>query len=728
MLDFNSFISQFPYSDIHELNLDWIIKAMKQLATEMNEFEAVNTVEFKGQWNIASQYAKWSIVTDNNSTYCAIDIVPAGIQITNPDYWTCLNIISVDNTLDVNSINPVSNHAVTEKLNQQDGDISSLTQELTSTDTRLTNEVDFLEITLSNEVIARQNADTTLNTNLAAETTARESADAALSARIDNIVALPEGSTQGDAELADIRVGANGVTYATAGDSVRDQIELIDNDIDSFTKRIDNLFTIYPQTVNGVTVSVDEDGTITLNGTASNYIRIYIKEFMLPPGTYTAKYWQISGTSSSGATPTLRYADEINVDGTRWLSPSVTEQVETFAGNKYILMQIAKNTVLTNLKIRYMLVAGSTTIDTYIPSKLTAIDVVARNEIEKIVVGDYPEFVVPSKSIAVVGHEYNIYYDCILNGMDFERYTVKPSVSSALSNTKYYEKFFRIVPAANEVGNRYITLSLYDKKSFKFLTDVTFTLTIIPEAELTGKKVMFIGDSLTSAGVFAAEIQFVLSNGGITSVGTRQTTVNIGGNSYTVNHEGRGGWSASDYTRSGATWPHDIDNPFYDESEQEFSFEYYMNTAGVDKPDIVCIGLGTNGNTSGLNDVMTMVQSIQAYDPDIPVLVTLLTPPAFQDGFGYHNNKQNAAEIKYRFLQCNSNYITNYEKELENLDIIELCFQFDRDHDYGTALIPASARNPAEMLVQTNNVHPSQYGYLHFADAYYNRLLYWFTK
>lgn len=83
-----SLFEKYPYTNFHEMNLDWIIRMIKLLDREVDDFVAYNKITFRGTWS-GEPYPQWSVV-DNGAgdAYLAIKPVPANVPLTDDEYWT----------------------------------------------------------------------------------------------------------------------------------------------------------------------------------------------------------------------------------------------------------------------------------------------------------------------------------------------------------------------------------------------------------------------------------------------------------------------------------------------------------------------------------------------------------------------------------------------------------------------------------------------------------------
>lgn len=97
---------------------------------------------------------------------------------------------------------------------------ASLYQQYTGTVQKLIADIHVL---LNEEAAARQADDHALISSLAAEVIVRQNTDTSLQTQINQIV-TPSGGAPSAAEVQNARIGANGVTYDTLGDAIRDQV------------------------------------------------------------------------------------------------------------------------------------------------------------------------------------------------------------------------------------------------------------------------------------------------------------------------------------------------------------------------------------------------------------------------------------------------------------------------------------------------------------------------
>lgn len=252
------FENKYPYTDFHELNLDWFLAEFKKVYVHVDDLDAT-----------VKKFTEF---------------------VTN--YFENLDVQQeINNKLDAMAA---------------DGSLSALIQPLFD---EYKEDID-AEVRDQNITIQDQNEKISI-----------------LEGRMDKFSSLTEGSTTGDAELMDIRVGADGITYATAGDAVRGQFLVNREEIEENSKLFgkvyaeENIYTAgtvhdntycNPSNGNDITLPTYECVECSLTGVKSVFCYYTDPAILSFPGVV---FFDAADAYISGEQPTLSdrsEKDELN--------------------------------------------------------------------------------------------------------------------------------------------------------------------------------------------------------------------------------------------------------------------------------------------------------------------------------------------------------------------------------------------------------------------------------
>lgn len=84
-------IHKAPYTNFHDLNLDWIIEVLNEFNAKLTDFVSLATIKYADpiQWDITSQYEANTVVVDSNgNAYLSVRPVPSGVSLDRTEFWT----------------------------------------------------------------------------------------------------------------------------------------------------------------------------------------------------------------------------------------------------------------------------------------------------------------------------------------------------------------------------------------------------------------------------------------------------------------------------------------------------------------------------------------------------------------------------------------------------------------------------------------------------------------
>ena len=195
-------IHRAPYTNFHDLNLDWIMGELNEFNTKLTNFVSLATIKYANpiQWDITSQYEANTVVVDSKgNAYLSVQPVPSGVSLDRTEFWTKIGNFDalwadVKKAITPNDEGHSTTATAARAVNDLvwvNGALVRVTKAMIAGDAYVpgsncvsssTNEVLHYLITafnegLSAEQTARENADNQLQTAIEAEQTARENAD-----------------------------------------------------------------------------------------------------------------------------------------------------------------------------------------------------------------------------------------------------------------------------------------------------------------------------------------------------------------------------------------------------------------------------------------------------------------------------------------------------------------------------------------------------------------------
>lgn len=344
------------------------------------------------------------------------------------------------------------------------------------------------------------------------------------------------------------------------------------------------------------------------------------------------------------------------------------------------------------------------------------------------------QLLLPKVIYAAPGQEANIYFDNVILEAVPGQYIFDVTCARGDQQSERWTW----TPTDKDAGDYSLQIEVRNLDDEVVATGTTIIRVAKADAG-AGKplKVLCIGDSLTAASVYTAEIAKLGSgdnNPQITLLGT------TGPGSGNV-HEGYGGWRYETFLDK---W---VPNPapnaagnlksspflFMENDKPTFDFPRYLKEKlNGEMPDYITIMLGTNDVFGATDETRSdtvesmigyakiLIDGIRAAAPNAKIAILPPVPPnASQDAFGanYHSNQTRWGYLKNQHLAVLRLMQTFGDREKENLYIVPAYTNIDCVHNFPSALKAVNARNETKVERATNGVHPAPAGYMQIADS-----------